>query len=50
VIRRFVRLALAGAAAGWITDRRLASRSAGVIPPAIETSVVIDAPIGSPER
>jgi uncharacterized protein YndB with AHSA1/START domain len=45
VIRRVVRLALFGAAAGWIVDRWLADRSTGGSPAPIETSVIIDAPI-----
>lgn len=45
MIRRAVRVALAGAAAAWIADRWLARRAGDGTPPPIEPSVVVDAPI-----
>ena len=45
MIRRAVRLALAGATTAWMVDRVLAGRADGPTPAAIETSVVVDASI-----
>ena len=45
MIRPLVRLGLAGAATGWALERVLRARADGSPPPAIESLVVIDAPI-----
>jgi hypothetical protein len=45
VIRLALRLAVLGAAAGWLTDRLLAAKSGGAPPQPIRTEVVLRAPI-----
>ncbi len=45
MIRPLVRLGMIGLGAGWAVDRALRARADGAPPPAIESMVVIDAPI-----
>lgn len=45
MIRLALRLAVLGAAAGWLTDRLLAARSGGALPVPVRTEVVVRAPI-----
>lgn len=45
MIRALLRLGLFGFGAGWLADRALRARAKGAPPPAIESLVVIDAPI-----